>query len=731
MSKESNRFTIAVDTSGELWGWGWGDSGRRGDGLLTNNSSPVQLGSLVKWAQISAGYRTSIGLRTDGTMWTWGRNNEGQLGINSTVTPMLAPIQVGLLTTWAQISGTDDSMGAIKTDGTLWTWGNNGVFDTGSDGALGLGDTTNRSSPTQVGSLTNWSKIDVGTLGMSAIKTDGTLWAWGNGTTYGANGLGDTTDRSSPVQVGSLTNWTDVVRGNNTMYAINSDGKLYACGWNGQGQLGQGGGPNLSTLAQIGSATNWTSIHALANSLHAINSAGEFWACGHNNNGQLGQGNTSDTNVLVQVGSLTNWLKFTRGDSNSQSVVIIKTDGTMWGIGDNDQGQLGIGTTSDLSSPVQVGSRTDWAGGSSASRVCHFLNNDGIMYASGDGNTTYGYLGDGTVNAYSSPVQVGNHSPYISIAGGNAHTLAVTKDGKMWGWGNASPEGEVGDLTTVDKSFPVQIGAGITWAKVAAHDFSAAITNDGKLYTWGAGFNGGTGHGNTTDVSSPVQVGSLTDWGTLNVRSARFGSVKTDGTLWMCGNGGNGALANGSSTSVSSPIQVGSLTTWVRIGMGLQHCAGLTTAGTIFTWGANGSGQLGHGGTTAVSSPVQVGSLTDWADLSVGSSFTVAIKTDGTLWAWGDSGNGKLGNGDASTDYSSPIQIGSLTDWKTLCLLGSEGVRAIKTDGTLWAWGRGTVGQIGNGSANSISSPVQVGSRTDWLVGNVSNLGSLGIRDND
>jgi len=169
----------------------------------------------------------------------------------------------------------------------------------------------------------------------------------------------------------------------------------------------------------------------------------------------------------------------------------------------------------------------------------------------------------------------------------------------------------------------------------------------------------------------------------------------------------------------------------VRIGMGLQHCAGLTTAGTIFTWGANGSGQLGHGGTTAVSSPVQVGSLTDWADLSVGSSFTVAIKTDGTLWAWGDSGNGKLGNGDASTDYSSPIQIGSLTDWKTLCLLGSEGVRAIKTDGTLWAWGRGTVGQIGNGSANSISSPVQVGSRTDWLVGNVANLGSVGIRDND
>jgi len=461
--------------AGNAYIWGEGSTGELGDGLKTDVSSPIQVGSLVKWAQISAGYRTSIGLRTDGTMWTWGRNNEGQLGINSTVTPMLAPIQVGLLTTWAQISGTDDSMGAVKTDGTLWTWGFNG------DGALGDGTTTTRSSPVQIGSLTTWSKVDVGTLGMSAIKTDGTLWAWGNGTTYGANGLGDTTDRSSPVQVGSLTNWTDVVRGNNTMYAINSDGKLYACGWGGQGQLGQGNNSNLSTLAQIGSATNWTSIHALANSLHAINSAGEFWACGHNNNGQLGQGNTSDTNVLVQVGSLTNWLKFTRGDSNSQSVVIIKTDGTMWGIGDNDQGQLGIGTTSDLSSPVQIGSRTDWAGGSSSSRVCHFLNNDGIMYAAGDGNTTYGYLGDGTINAYSSPVQVGSHSKVVEISiqsFSGAVTSVRRADGTIWAWGDNN-NGILGDGTTVDKSFPVQVGTETDWMNVTAGGGGAGGSSGG------------------------------------------------------------------------------------------------------------------------------------------------------------------------------------------------------------------------------------------------------------
>ena len=95
---------------------------------------------------------------------------------------------------------------AIKTDGTLWVWGNN------VSGRLGLGDITNRSSPVQVGTLTNWSSVSAGSHTM-AIKTDGTLWAWGsNGS--GRLGLGDITDRSSPVQVGALTNWYSVDLGN-------------------------------------------------------------------------------------------------------------------------------------------------------------------------------------------------------------------------------------------------------------------------------------------------------------------------------------------------------------------------------------------------------------------------------------------------------------------------------------------------------------------------------------
>jgi len=156
---------------------------------------------------------STLGSRTSPGLFTWGLNDNGQLGLGDIV-HRSSPVQVGSLTNWKQVSSSPRGSYAacIKTDSTLWTWGLN------TNGQLGLGNIVHRSSPVQVGSLTNWKKVSVafpGTLVgyyMTCIKTDGTLWAWGMNQ-YGQLSTGDVVHRSSPVQVGSLTNWKQISGG--------------------------------------------------------------------------------------------------------------------------------------------------------------------------------------------------------------------------------------------------------------------------------------------------------------------------------------------------------------------------------------------------------------------------------------------------------------------------------------------------------------------------------------
>nr|QMP83622.1 MAG: hypothetical protein [Caudoviricetes sp.] len=160
-------------------------------------------------------YQTYSDLFGD-SLWSWGGNfrvvADGRLGLGD-ITHRSSPVQVGTLTNWSLVAGGQYHSLATKTDGTLWSWGRN------SYGELGLGDTSARSSPVQVGTLTNWSLVVGGFYHSIAIKTDGTLWGWGQNA-YGQLGLGDTTHRSSPVQVGLLTNWSLVAAGSNHSLAI-------------------------------------------------------------------------------------------------------------------------------------------------------------------------------------------------------------------------------------------------------------------------------------------------------------------------------------------------------------------------------------------------------------------------------------------------------------------------------------------------------------------------------
>ena len=146
-----------------LWAWGLNNNGQLGNGSITNYSSPIQVGSLTNWKQVSGGYSHTIAVKTDGTLWACGYNRYGQLG-NGSITYYSSPIQVGSLTNWKQVSSGYYHTAAIKTDGTLWAWGQN------TNGQLGDGTVANKSSPIQVGTLTNWKQVSNGSNHTTAIS---------------------------------------------------------------------------------------------------------------------------------------------------------------------------------------------------------------------------------------------------------------------------------------------------------------------------------------------------------------------------------------------------------------------------------------------------------------------------------------------------------------------------------------------------------------------------------
>jgi len=332
-----------------LYGWGaltqW----------ATTVSSPVLINSPTDWRQINRGNVAKLLTRTDNTLWAWGDNSEGLLGLNN-ITSSSSPVQVGSLNYWYTVSNSNRHALAVRTDGTLWAWGRNEIGEMGNN-SIPVSATSFTSSPVQVGSLTDWKQVEAAYQCSFSIKTDGTLWSWG-ANFDGALGLGDTTHRSSPVQVGSLNDWKFISAGNNSWAAIKTDGSLWTCGLNEGGALGLGDTTSRSSPVQVGSLKNWQKVSfGLFRGVAAVKNDNTLWVWGRNDLGALGLGDTTHRSSPVQVGSLTNWKDVSVG---YQVTAATKYDGTLWVWGTNTNGELGLGNTTHRSSPVQVGSRQDW-----------------------------------------------------------------------------------------------------------------------------------------------------------------------------------------------------------------------------------------------------------------------------------------------------------------------------------------------------------------------------------
>jgi alpha-tubulin suppressor-like RCC1 family protein len=350
----------------------------------------------------------------------------------------------------------------------------------------------------------------------------------------------------------------------------------------------------------------------------------------------------------------------------------------------------------------------------------------------GDALWTWG-LGDN--GRLGNAVTTGNRStPVTTFAGGTnwkqvsadtLHTSAIKTDGTLWTWGLGT-FGRLGNAVTTNASTPVTTFAGGTnWKQVdCGTSYTAAIKTDGTLWTWGTGGNGRLGNALAAgSISTPVTTfAGGTNWKQVSCGGAHTAAIKTDGTLWTWGSGGGGRLGNAVTTgNISTPVTTfAGGTNWKQVTCGNQHTAAIKTDGTLWTWGYGTFGQLGTNDLINRSTPVTTfAGGTNWKQVSCGNRHTSAIKTDGTLWTWGYALSGQLGNA-AITNRSTPVTtFAGGTNWKQVsCGLDtlSSHTAAIKTDGTLWIWGTGTYGRLGNGvTTGNISTPVTTfAGGTNW-----------------
>ena len=343
-------YTFAITApERKVYSWGWNGQGNLGHNNEQKYSSPVQLPGTT-WAEngllgngFNKGYHMG-GVKTDGTLWMWGRGDNGILGVDSEV-DYSSPVQVPG-TTWTAGSLTNHEYGTLitKTDGTLWAWGYNAV------GMLGMNDIVQYSSPVQIPG-TSWKASSQSTAGgevsHTAIRTDGTLWSWGQNQ-YGELGINNRTNYSSPVQIPGTT-WSTITGSECKYMSIKTDGTLWSWGRNTNGELGQNTNATVSSPVQV-PGTTWRKVTLGHGCGLGTKTDGTLWGWGDNTNGNLAQNNRTLYSSPVQIPGTT----WTSVHSVNDTAQASKTDGTLWSWGKNDNGQMGINSEVYYSSPVQV-----------------------------------------------------------------------------------------------------------------------------------------------------------------------------------------------------------------------------------------------------------------------------------------------------------------------------------------------------------------------------------------
>ncbi|RID81832.1 hypothetical protein D1953_19785 [Peribacillus asahii] len=342
--------TLVLKKNGTVWSFGKNQTGQLGNGNTKNQYTPVQVKGLKNVKDIAAGYNFSLALKKDGTVWMWGNPLASVYGPRST------PYQIKSLKNVVDIAAGEEHMIALKKDGTVWVWGNNSY----GQGGIGKTSPATITNPVKVTKLSKVTEIAGGRYHTLAVKSDGTIWTWGNNE---RNQIGDGKTGSSlmknvlvPYQVKLLTKVKSVSGGTYYSLAVKSDGTVWSWGFNDASQLGivktsayqnkpakvlgEDGEGYLNQIKQADGGYR----HTLA-----VANDGSLYTWGENTYGKLGIGTeTSIYDVWSDgansaVPAKVSLTKVIQAEAGSEHTVAITADGTIWTWGFNDYGQLGVG----------------------------------------------------------------------------------------------------------------------------------------------------------------------------------------------------------------------------------------------------------------------------------------------------------------------------------------------------------------------------------------------------
>ena len=317
------------------------------------------------------------------------------------------------------------------------------------------------------------------------------------------------------------------------------------------------------------------------------------------------------------------------------STLGIKSDGTLWiwGAGAHDFADQ---TSGNSNTPLRIGTDSNWSTITAGFFHVMLQKTDGTLWGLGDNSS--GQLGSDVFGFYTGILQTGTSNDWIQISAGKQdHTLAVKANGTLWSWGN-NQSGKLGDGTTVDKWTPTQIDTDTNWAQVSAGGYhSMAIKTDGTLWTWGDNQYAALGDGTTSNRLVPTQIGT-DSWAAIAAGENYSVAIKTDGTLWTWGLNNFGQLGDGTLASKAVPTKIGTFTNWTKISAEHSHNLAIRANQTLWSWGRGNYGQLGHGDNYSYFSPIQIGTDSDWNQVAEGYDHSIALQSEpsffmATVWS--------------------------------------------------------------------------------------------------
>lgn len=546
--------SCALTSGGGVKCWGWNVNGAVGDGTTTNRLTPVNVTGLTSGVKaIALGWEHSCALTTAGGAKCWGRNDWGQVGDGTITNPRTTPQNVsGLTSGVSAISGFHVSTCALTTGGGVKCWGYN------AEGELGDGTTTNHITAADVTGLTSGvGAIDAGFNHICALTTGGGVKCWGRNS-QNQMGDGTTIQRNTAVDVKGLSLVPMLAVSYEHSCILTSAGGAKCWGDNSNGQLGDGTTATRTTPVDVSGLTSGVAAVGEGGGFHscALTSAGGVKCWGRNAAGQLGDSTTTAQLTPVDVTGLTTGVAAIA--LGWQHSCALTTTGGVKCWGENIFGPVGDGTTTNRTSPVDVTGLTSGviAIAAGAQHTCALTSGGGIKCWGDNGQ---GHLGDGTTTQQNTPVDVtGLTSGVAAITADHVYTCALTSAGGMKCWGY-NFYGQLGDGTTTSRSTPVDVvglTSGVTAIEAGTYH-ACAVTSGGGMKCWGNNGTGRLGDGTTTNRLTATDVSGLTSGvAAIGVGNQSTCALTTLGNLKCWGANNVGQLADGTTTNRSLPGSV-------------------------------------------------------------------------------------------------------------------------------------------------------------------------------